>query len=105
MEEGQIILAVFETDQEKKIRPALVLRKSPKYSDYLVCGISSRLHEEIINFDFVLDKKHTDFLESGLKYDSLIRLFFLGIVREDEIIGSIGSIGNTTLFILQKRLA
>ena len=72
MEEGQIILAVFETDKEKKNRPALVLRKSPKYNDYLVCGITSKLHEEIKDFDFVLDKNHLDFLQSGLKHDSLI---------------------------------
>src|ERR1017187_10430363 len=97
MEEGQVILAVFETDKEKKNRPALVLRKSPKYNDYLVCGITSKLHEEIKNFDFVLDKNHTEFLESGLKQDSLIRLFFLGIVRDEDILGTIGSISNDTL--------
>ena len=105
MEEGQVILAVFETDKEKKNRPALVLRKSPKYNDYLVCGITSKLHEEIKNFDFVLDKNHTEFLESGLKQDSLIRLFFLGIVRDEDILGTIGSISNDTLQTLQKRLS
>jgi mRNA interferase MazF len=105
MEEGQIILAVFETDKERKNRPALILRKSPKYNDYLLCGITSKLHEEIKDFDFLIDKNHADFPESGLKNDGLIRLFFLGIVREEEILGTIGSISNSTLLILQKRLA
>ena len=105
MEEGQVILAVFEKDKEKKNRPALVLRKSPKYNDYLVCGITSKLHEELKDFDLVIDKNHADFAESGLKHVGLIRLFFLGIVREEEILGTIGSIGNSTLLTLQKRLA
>ncbi|MEI6815522.1 MAG: type II toxin-antitoxin system PemK/MazF family toxin [Bacteroidota bacterium] len=105
MEEGQIILTVFETDKAKKIRPALVLRKAPKYNDYLVCGISSKLYEEVDDFDMLINEGHPDFKNSGLKHDGLIRLFFLGMIREEEILGSIGSVSKATLHTLQGRLA
>lgn len=105
MEEGEIILTVLESDQSGKNRPSLILRKAPRYNDYLACGISSQLHQEIKKFDLLLNRNHPDFLSSGLKYDGVIRLFFLGIIRHDEVKGAIGKVSSETLHELQKRLS
>jgi mRNA interferase MazF len=105
MEEGEVILTVLNSDQSAKNRPALILRKAPRYNDYLVCGISSQVHEEVKDFDLLIDRNHPDFSSSGLKYEGVVRLFFLAIVREDEIKGSIGKLSRPTLQELQKRLS
>jgi mRNA interferase MazF len=56
---GQIILFQFpQTDlAQGKLRPGLLLGKLPgPYDDWLVCMISSQLHQQIKNFDEVVDK-------------------------------------------------
>jgi mRNA interferase MazF len=69
MEEGEIIITVLDNDQSDKNRPALILRKAPRYNDYLVCGISSQLHEVIKDFDLFLGRNHPDFPFSRLQYE------------------------------------
>lgn len=55
MTEGTIILTqIRQADGGSKLRPVLVLRALPTYKDFLVCGISTQLHQEIANFDIVL---------------------------------------------------
>jgi mRNA interferase MazF len=105
MEEGQIVLAVLSSDREQKRRPALILRKTPKYNDYLVCGISSKLHEEINAIDLIIGKDHADFKTSGLKTDGLVRLFFAAIIRDEDCLGTLGEISGKTLKTLQLRFA
>jgi mRNA interferase MazF len=52
MREGDVVIAqVQQADQQRKNRPAVVLRKLPFQDDLLVCGISSRLHLRIPGFD------------------------------------------------------
>jgi mRNA interferase MazF len=105
MEEGEIILTVLSSDRGYKNRPALILKKAPRYNDYLVCGISSQVHEQIQNFDLLIDKKHPEFSQSGLKYDGLIRLFFLAVIRHNDVKGALGTISSATLHELQQRLS
>jgi mRNA interferase MazF len=73
--EGQIVLFEFaQTDQSVgKLRPALAIRKLPgAYNDWLICMISSQLHQEIPGFDEMMSEKDADFSDSGLKAPSLI---------------------------------
>ena len=40
MKEGNIILtAIIQADGQSKKRPALILRKLPKFDDLLICGV------------------------------------------------------------------
>jgi mRNA interferase MazF len=71
--EGQIILFKFpQTDQQAgKLRPALVLRKmSGRYDDWLICMISSQLHQKIQKLDEFITTEDSDFIQSGLKVPS-----------------------------------
>jgi mRNA interferase MazF len=64
----------------------------PPFSDALVCGISTQLHQEVKGFDEIIGQHDPDFASSSLVQDSLIRLGFLAIIPRNKIIGSIGSI-------------
>ncbi len=105
MRAGDIILfALPQADGKIKLRPVLLLKELPKYSDWLVCGISSQLHQEILGFDLLLYSTHPDFKSSGLLHSGLIRLGFLATVPSKEIAGKIGSISESTLNVLLNRL-
>ena len=64
----------------------------PKYRDFLVCGISTQLYQEVKNFDEIILPNDTDFAGSGLKAESLIRLGFLNVLVRKDILGIIGEI-------------
>ncbi|MGR3319059.1 MAG: type II toxin-antitoxin system PemK/MazF family toxin [Candidatus Anammoxibacter sp.] len=64
----------------------------PSYSDLLVCGISKQLNQYIKDFDEILSSDHADFKSSGLLSESLIRLSFLAVLPQNQILGTIGEI-------------
>lgn len=93
MKEGDVVLTpVPQADGAIKNRPAIILREMPPYRDYLVCGVSTQLHQMVKDFDEIISPSDDDFAASGLKSESLIRLGFLAILPRNRIIGSIGSI-------------
>lgn len=67
---GQIVLFEFpQTDFESvKQRPVLLLAQLPgDYDDWLICMISSRLHQYIEGVDEIIREDSPDFIQSGLK--------------------------------------
>ena len=106
--EGQITLFKFpQTDQQAgKLRPALVLRKMPgRYDDWLICMISSQLHQKIQELDEVITTKDSDFIRSGLKLSSVIRISRLAVVEEDILLGKLGQISHDRLSRMKQNLA
>jgi mRNA interferase MazF len=52
MREGAVVLlALRQADGQVKPRPAVVLRQLPGFGDWLVCGVSSQLHQFVDGFD------------------------------------------------------
>ena len=93
MKESEIVIAVFrQSDGSLKRRPALILREMPPFRDFLICGISTQLRQQVKDFDEIISHTDEDFVASGLDSDSLIRLGFLLVVPRKEIVGSIGEI-------------
>ncbi|MFN8424490.1 MAG: transcriptional regulator [Anaerolineae bacterium] len=93
MTEGDVALTPLpQADGGTKPRPAILLRQMPPFSDWLVCGVSTQLHQEVVDFDDVIDVSHSDFGESGLKAPSLIRLGFLAVLPSEALLGVLGSI-------------
>ncbi|MCY7348907.1 MAG: type II toxin-antitoxin system PemK/MazF family toxin [Pyrinomonadaceae bacterium] len=93
MKESEIVIAVFpQSNGTLKRRPALILREMPPFRDFLICGISTQLRQQVKGFDEIISEADEDFAASGLDFDSLIRLGFLLVVPRNEIIGSIGEI-------------
>lgn len=106
MKEADIILTpMLQADGQTKNRPALILREMPRFNDFLVCGVSSQLHQEIEDFDEIISAEDADFANSGLITDSLVRLAFLAVLPNAKIIGSIGSISTKRHRKLLKNLS
>ena len=93
MQEGDVVLTpVPQADGTVKNRPAIVLREMPVYRDMLVCGVSTQLHQYVQGFDEIIAPADADFASSGLIAPSLIRLGFLAVVPQRNILGTIGAI-------------
>lgn len=93
MEKDDIILASLPiSNGSYKIRPALILSFFPPYGDYLVCGISSKLHQNIKEVSFLISEKDSFFKSSGLQTSSIVRLNYIAAIPENIIAGKIGSI-------------
>ncbi len=106
MIEGDVVLTPLpQADGQIKNRPAVVLREMPPYGDFLVCGISTQLHQEVAGFDDPIRSEHSDFPSSGLKATSLIRLSFLAVLPTDAFLGTIGTIDKGRHERLLERLA
>jgi len=103
--EGQVILiAMPQSDDRDKRRPALILRRMPEFNDLLVCGISSRLSRAVPDFDLVLSSGSDDYARSGLVADSVIRLGYLTVIPASKASGAIGSVSRSTHQMLIEKL-
>lgn len=92
---GQVVLFRFpQTDlEEGKLRPALLLGKLPgEFNDWLICMITSQIRHYIPEFDEIIQEGEPDFVESGLKAPSIIRVGRLAVVNGEILLGSIGEI-------------
>ena len=81
-----------QADGSVKNRPTVILREMPPFQDMLVCGVSTQLRQEVKGFDEIISQTDGDFTASGLVGKSLIRLGFLTVVPQNQIVGVIGSI-------------
>ncbi len=105
---GQIVLVPFpSTDlSEAKVRPVLVLRKaSDRFDDWLVCMISSQVHQAELDLDEAMDTADAEFSTTGLKASSILRVSRLAVVDGGLIVGAIGAISDERLSAILKRLA
>ncbi|MGA7955272.1 MAG: type II toxin-antitoxin system PemK/MazF family toxin [Gloeobacterales cyanobacterium] len=106
MQEADVVLTpVPQANGAIKNRPAIILREMPPYKDLLVCGISTQLHQRVPDFDEIIMPSDTDFVASGLRAESLIRLGFLAVLPRRNIIGSIGLISSERHHRLLKTLS
>ncbi|MBI2949480.1 MAG: type II toxin-antitoxin system PemK/MazF family toxin [Verrucomicrobia bacterium] len=96
MTEGDIALAPLpQADGQIKNRPVVLLHRLPPFGDFLVCGISTQLHQRVADFDEVITPGDAEFAVSGLKAASLIRLGFLAVLPEAALLGRIGTLSST----------
>lgn len=94
MTEGDVTLTPLpQADGRFKPRPAILLRRMPPFGDWLICGVSSQLHHQVVGFDEIVEPSDPDFAHSGLKVASVIRLGFLTTMPADRFLGLLGSIG------------
>jgi mRNA interferase MazF len=92
MTEGDVTLTPLpQADGRLKPRPAIL--GMPPFGDWLICGVSSQLHHQVVGFDEVVGPSAPDFAQSGLKVASVIRLGFLTTMPADRFLGLLGSIG------------
>ncbi len=93
MNEGAVALtALPQADGHRKNRPVVAIRRMPPFGDWLVCGVSTQLHHLVADFDDTVHPDDDDYVASGLKASSLIRLGFLAVVPEADLLGTIGAL-------------
>ena len=105
---GQIVLFRFpNTDLAiGSLRPSLLVAPIPSsYDDWLVCMISSQLHQAIPNLDEIILKTDADFAQTRLKSESVIRLSRLAVVSESIFTGRLGEISQIRLKNVKENLA
>ena len=105
---GQIALTPFPYSDLSgaKLRPVLLIRQaSVIFDDWLVCMVSSQLNQTEPNLDEIILPSQADFVASGLKVPSLLRLSRLAVLNGSLLSGAIGSIGTTRLTEIKKRLS
>ncbi len=106
MNEGDVIVASLpQADGKVKQRPVVVLAKLPPFGDLLTVGVSTQTQMAVPGFDEVVDSHHVDFVSSGLKRDSVIRLSFVSAISPKRFCGRIGRISPDLLKSLRNRLA
>jgi mRNA interferase MazF len=89
-----------------KPRPVLLLASVPgPYDDWLVCMISSKLHQEVQGFDDVIAADDADFAPSGLKGASVFRIARLAVVTDELMLGGIGEISEARLARIRTSVA
>jgi len=106
MTEGDIALTPLpQADGRLKPRPAILLRRMPPFGDWLICGVSSQLHQQVAGFDEILASADADFAQSRLKAASVIRLGFLTTMPAERFLGIIGTISRERHARLLDRLS
>ncbi len=105
---GQIVPFKFpQTDLVLgSLRPSLLVAPIPSgYDDWLVCMISTQIHQAIPNFDEIINTTDSDFAQTRLKSESVIRLSRLAVVSETIFVGKLGEISQTRLKTVKDNLA
>jgi mRNA interferase MazF len=105
---GQVVLLRFpRTDLAAgKLRPVLVLARLPgRHEDWLVCMLSSRVHQAVAGFDEAIAPGDDDFAEAGLKVASIARLARLAAVEGAAFEGLLGSVAPARVSGMRARLA
>ncbi len=108
IQDGQIVLFTFpQTDQAAgKFRPALILRSLPgPHNDWLICMISTKLHQQVAEIDEVIHETDPDFPPTGLKLTSLVRVTRIAVVSAGILHGIIGRVTDHRLNSIRSRLA
>jgi mRNA interferase MazF len=93
VKEADVVLTPLpQAEAPPKNRPALILREMPPFGDFLVCGISTQVHQAVPGFDKVISRTDADFAGSGPLADSVIRVGFLAVLPRKKLLGGIGSV-------------
>ena len=105
---GNVVLFRFrQTDGSiGKLRPAILIKKiKNEYADWLVCMVSRQTHQQIKDLEVIVSVGDEDFISSGLKQSSLIRMSRLAVVDEDIFEGNLGSISDQRLQDIKERFS
>ena len=106
MNEGDVALTPLpQADGRTKPSPVILFRRMPPFGDWLICGVSTQLHQQVAGFDDIIEPAHPDFSRSGLKAASLMRLGFLAVLPAEQFIGVLGSVARERHARLLQRLA
>jgi mRNA interferase MazF len=91
----KIVLVRFPFDDlsSTKVRPALCLTEALGARGHVIVAfITSQIPSDLDATDFVIDDKHLDFTQTGLRMTSVVRLQRVLSVPEDLILRELGTL-------------
>jgi mRNA interferase MazF len=96
---GDVVLVPFPFTnlQQTKLRPAVVLWANTNGQDVTLCFVSSQDINNLNLGEFVLSSSDPDFLETGLKVDSKVRVTRLVTVERKLITRRLGKLSISQL--------
>ena len=104
---GKVVLVPFPFDDLSaiKVRPAVCLTQPiGAYQHILLAFITSRISDNPLPTDIILDTSHRDFSLSGLAKPSTLRLHFLMTARISLILRELGTLSESTQADIYRRL-
>lgn len=93
MDSGDLILISFPftIPNQSKIRPAVIITKTlDKYSDIIVCAISSVVPKKLSEREILIGRNAKYFKKTGLRVDSVIKIDRIATLRETDVVAVIG---------------
>ena len=92
---GTVVLTRFPfTDlTDASLRPALVVSPGQIGQDVVLVGISSVVRGALAPTDYTVDTAHPEFVLTGLRVTSVLRMHKLATVEQSVIVRRLGRIG------------
>lgn len=103
---GDIVLVKFPFSDlsQTKLRPGLVLAVNLDIDEITICFISSQNIASLNSNEFAILKSDDEFLQTGLKTDSKVRVTRVITLERKLILRKIGKLGEQQTKILNKVL-
>jgi mRNA interferase MazF len=92
---GDVVLTPFPfTDLTgSSLRPAIIVSQGTIGKDVVLAGISSVIRGGQVTVDLLVDGSHPEFLQTGLRVPSVIRLHKLAAVEHSILTRRLGQLG------------
>lgn len=92
---GDVVVVPFPfTDlSQTKLRPAVILYVQPEGEDITLCFISSQNLDRVSRDELIIESNHPEFVQSGLKLSSKIRVSRIVTVEKRLIKRKLGGLG------------
>ena len=105
MKRGDVVLVRFPFSDYStaKLRPALIISANNE-KEVCVAFISSVLPVDLDKTDFLLTEEDDDFIQSGLKKDSVFKMNKIETLDKNIILGKLGTVSKELEKELDKRL-
>ena len=106
LQKGDVILALFPfTDfSQTKLRPAIVLWTSITNQDVTICFITSQDINNVSVDEFLLQPSDPEFLATGLKVISKVRVTKIVTLERKLITRKLGKLGNIYISNLNTKM-
>jgi mRNA interferase MazF len=94
LQKGDIVLVNFPfTDlSQTKLRPALILSANEALNEVTLCFISSQKVDQLAPEEFVINAADQEFLKTGLKVSSKVRVTRMITLQRQQIVRRLGAL-------------
>ena len=106
LSKGDIVLVQFPFSDlsQTKLRPALILAVSSSIDEITLCFISSQKVQRLSPDEFAIPESDDEFLQTGLKTNSKVRVTRIITLERKLIMRKIGKLGKKQINKLDRTL-